>query len=94
MKNLTLLLLSVFVLSCGTTKTPTGQSTSSRKNPPPVLQLYRAAYTMENDLVHTKLDVRPDWSKMQLEGRATITLHPHFLPYGQPRPECPGNGHT
>jgi len=78
MKNFLLVLFALFIVSCSSTKTPTSQSAPSRKNPPPVQQLYRAAYTMENDLVHTRLDVRPDWNKMQLAGKATITLHPHF----------------
>ena len=41
---------------------------------------YRASYTMMNDLVHTKLEVKVDWTKRYLYGKATITLHPHFYP--------------
>ncbi len=33
-----------------------------------------------NDLVHTKLDVKPDFSKSYLYGKAWITLKPHFYP--------------
>ena len=33
-----------------------------------------------NDLVHTKLDVRFDYSKSYLYGKAWITLKPHFYP--------------
>jgi aminopeptidase N len=31
-----------------------------------------------NDLVHTKLDVKFDWEKRYLYGKAWITLKPHF----------------
>lgn len=31
-----------------------------------------------NDLMHTKLDVRPDFSKSWLYGKAWVTLRPHF----------------
>ena len=39
---------------------------------------YRAAVTKVNDLVHTKLDVRFDYDKSWMYGRAWVTLHPHF----------------
>src|SRR6185436_18756016 len=39
---------------------------------------YRESATKINDLVHTKLDVRPDFSKSWLYGKAWITLKPHF----------------
>ena len=43
-------------------------------------KVYRNAYTVFNDLVHTKLEVKVDWIKKYLYGKATITLHPHFYP--------------
>ncbi|RYY38828.1 MAG: M1 family peptidase [Chitinophagaceae bacterium] len=39
---------------------------------------YRATTEKINDLVHTKLDARFDFSKSQLKGKAWITLRPHF----------------
>src|SRR6185369_14997522 len=39
---------------------------------------YRATATRVNDLVHTKLDIKPDFSKSWLYGKAWITLKPHF----------------
>jgi aminopeptidase N len=39
---------------------------------------YRESATKINDLVHTKLDLRPDFSKAWLHGKAWITLKPHF----------------
>jgi len=39
---------------------------------------YRETATRINDLVHTKLDVKFDYSKSQMHGKAWITLKPHF----------------
>ena len=41
---------------------------------------YRETATKINDLVHTKLDVKPDFTKSWLYGKAWITLRPHFYP--------------
>ncbi|HZF99419.1 MAG TPA: M1 family metallopeptidase [Chitinophagales bacterium] len=38
----------------------------------------RGSYPLVNDLVHTKLDVRFDWDKERLMGKAWLTLAPHF----------------
>lgn len=43
-------------------------------------KIYRAEATKINDLVHTKLDVKFDYDKSNLYGKAWITLHPHFYP--------------
>ncbi len=42
--------------------------------------LYRASATRINDIIHTKLDVRFDWGKQYLFGKATITIKPYFYP--------------
>ena len=39
---------------------------------------YRGSATKINDLVHTKLEVKFDYAKSYLYGKAWITLHPHF----------------
>ncbi len=41
-------------------------------------KIYRATATRINDLVNTKLDVKFDYSKSWMYGKAWITLHPHF----------------
>lgn len=41
---------------------------------------YRATATKINNLVHTRLEVKPDFSKSWLYGKAWITLQPHFYP--------------
>jgi aminopeptidase N len=43
-------------------------------------KLYRETPTKINDLVHTRLDVKPDFSKSYLYGKAWLTLQPHFYP--------------
>ena len=44
------------------------------------LAIYRASFPHINDLVNTKLDVKFDYSKCYLYGKAWITLRPHFYP--------------
>ncbi|MEO7922572.1 MAG: M1 family aminopeptidase [Chitinophagaceae bacterium] len=41
-------------------------------------KVYQETATRINDLVHTKLEVKPDFSKSYLYGKAWITLRPHF----------------
>jgi aminopeptidase N len=41
---------------------------------------YRETATRVNDLVHTKLDVKFDYDNAYLNGKAWITLKPHFYP--------------
>ena len=46
----------------------------------PALEIYRASFPHINDLVHTKLSVRFDYTRSYLYGKAWITLQPHFYP--------------
>ncbi len=39
---------------------------------------YKAAKTILTDLIHTKLEIEPIWKTAELNGRATLTLKPHF----------------
>src|SRR5688500_18948383 len=41
---------------------------------------YRETPAKINNLVHTKLEVKPDFSKSYLYGKAWLTLKPHFYP--------------
>jgi aminopeptidase N len=41
---------------------------------------YRASATKVNDLTNTRLDVKFDYDKAYLYGKAWLTLHPHFYP--------------
>src|SRR4051812_13421426 len=45
-----------------------------------VSKTYRATADKINDLVHTKIDARFDYSKSYLNGKVWITLKPHFYP--------------
>ncbi|MEJ7684260.1 MAG: hypothetical protein WKG06_41695 [Segetibacter sp.] len=53
------------------------QKTDSVKQEP-WKKMYRAAATKINDLVNTRLDVKFDYNKAYMYGKAWITLHPHF----------------
>ena len=43
-------------------------------------KIYRESAPRINDLIHTRLEVKPDFSKSYLYGKAWITLKPHFYP--------------
>ncbi|MFN8322103.1 MAG: M1 family metallopeptidase [Chitinophagales bacterium] len=76
--------LLLLAASCSTTKKASTDSNSvsvdldtieviaSRENP------YRASAAKDFDLVHTKLEVGFDYAHQYLNGKATITLKPHF----------------
>ncbi|MEM6722510.1 MAG: M1 family aminopeptidase [Bacteroidota bacterium] len=44
------------------------------------LEPYADSYTRAHDLLHTSLDVRFDWDKQYVYGKATLTLKPYFYP--------------
>ncbi|HEV7621396.1 MAG TPA: M1 family metallopeptidase, partial [Flavisolibacter sp.] len=48
--------------------------------PKEVSKVYRASATKINDLVHTKLEAKFDYSHSRLNGKVWITLKPHFYP--------------
>jgi aminopeptidase N len=74
MKRLLIFLFSFSIISALTAQ----DSIQASKDP--ALLIYRAMYPHINDLVNTKLDVRFDYSKSYLYGKAWITLRPHFYP--------------
>ena len=41
---------------------------------------YNASKTIEHDLIHTKLEIKPDWKNQYLYGKASLTFKPHFYP--------------
>jgi aminopeptidase N len=47
------------------------------------LPKYNPTYTLRNNLIHTKLDLRFDWAKEQVLGKATLTLKPYFYPVAE-----------
>ena len=40
------------------------------------LAVHKPSYRLRNDLVHTKLDIKFDWSKERVTGKAELTLKP------------------
>jgi aminopeptidase N len=42
--------------------------------------VYQGSVSRTNDIIHTKLDVKFDWTKQYLNGNATITIKPYFYP--------------
>jgi aminopeptidase N len=71
-KSLFILLLTIFG-SAVVAQTEVPRDTSWKKQ-------YRETATKVNDLVHTKLDVKFDYDNAYLNGKAWITLKPHFYP--------------
>jgi aminopeptidase N len=79
MRHLIFLSALLIFISCS-------PSQKTATNPPPVKtrinipepEIYRGSYTRFHDLDHTRLEVKPDWEKSRLYGKATVTLHPHF----------------
>ncbi len=51
---------------------------------------YNPSYTRRNDLLHTALDVRFDWSKQYLQGKATLKIKPLFYPTDSLRLDAKG----
>src|SRR5436309_1480375 len=70
--------LCFVLLSCHTTKQTTEVSKPEEVTAAPEQAVYHGSETKINDLVHTKLEVKFNWQKQQMDGKATITLHPHF----------------
>jgi len=58
-------------------------ATVENKEIPNDLPTYNATQTRYNDLIHTKLEVRPIWSQKHLDGKATLTFKPWFKPVDQ-----------
>ncbi len=69
----------LFLFSFSTIFSSNAQDTA-RESKDPGLQIYRASFPHINDLVHTKLSVRFDYSRSYMYGKAWITLKPHFYP--------------
>jgi aminopeptidase N len=70
MKNLLIFIISI--VSIYTVKAQEKETTGAPAN------IYRQAYPKTNELVHTKLQVKFDFSKAWMYGKVWITLQPHF----------------
>ncbi|MBL4586234.1 MAG: M1 family peptidase [Flavobacteriales bacterium] len=52
--------------------------TETEESVPTEREVYREANTRTFNLIHTSLDVKFDWQKQQLKGKAQLTLVPYF----------------
>lgn len=69
------------------------KNSGSRKNPKALDEVvispqnpitsYKGSYLKLVDLIHTKLVVTPDFKQKQLNGKAELTLKPHFYPQNE-----------
>lgn len=79
---LLLLLIPMFLYSCKNTETvveaPRVYNLDTIRITPPKFVGYQETATKAFDLIHTRLDVRFDWEKQYLYGKANLTLSPWF----------------
>ncbi|MEL6865843.1 MAG: M1 family aminopeptidase [Bacteroidota bacterium] len=47
------------------------------------LPVYHPSYSLKSDLLHTKLELRFDWGKQHVMGKATLKLKPYFYAVDQ-----------
>lgn len=90
MKKSIFLVAVLLATACGTTKKEkqtsgnvypvTEQTTSTEIKPvdPTERPVFHASRTVLTDLINTKLELKPDWEKAYMYGKATITARPHF----------------
>jgi aminopeptidase N len=72
MKKIILLAITVLAgINSATAQVGASKDTSWKK-------VYRASPTIENDLIHTKLECRFDYDKSWMYGKVWITAKPHF----------------
>jgi len=87
-KSISLLFITVLFVSCNSlkkSKTASTEKSGKQTDTSATAQLaknieYRASATRVNDIINTKLDVRFDWQKQYLYGKATIVVKPYFYP--------------
>ncbi len=78
-------ILFLFLLNCDLQAQPARRAANDNwKN------IYRETAEKQSDLVHTKLDVKFDYTKKHLLGKAWITLKPHFYPTDSVRLDAKG----
>src|SRR6266498_1313635 len=83
MKKLSMFLLSIITSYLLIAQVGKQNDTSWKKQ-------YRETATKINDLVHTKLDAKFDFSKSYMYGKAWIRLKPHFYPTDSLRLDAKG----
>ena len=80
-KFLSVLICLISVFGCRTTPPPVQPVQSETvKKKSPVKSVYRGSYARKADIIHTRLNVTPDWKNRQLNGQAAIIFRPYFYP--------------
>jgi aminopeptidase N len=90
---LLILIVSIFIVSCNMFRPRPAEVRSGGMGNKELLQPmfpYRPSKTLLNDLLHTKLEVKFDWTKKQMSGKATLTLKPYI--YSQSKLELDAKG--
>ena len=75
--------LLVAALACNTSKKNTGSAGIPSEPDPVALSSkpnYQPSPTRVADIIHTRLEVRPDWQKRWLYGQAIVLVSPYFYP--------------
>ncbi|MGL5892050.1 MAG: hypothetical protein ACRC3B_19310, partial [Bacteroidia bacterium] len=76
--------LLVAALACNTSKKNTGSTGTPKNEPAPVAlsskPTYQPSPTRVADIIHTRIEVRPDWQKRWLYGQAIVLVTPYFYP--------------
>ncbi len=73
------LLAAGILLACSSTQKVTLDPVSVSELKPGV-KVYRATYTKDMDILHTRLELKPDWDSAFLHGKAYIDARPYFYP--------------
>lgn len=82
-KNIFILLGLSSLIACKTTEVitlPEQTIIVEDPNKVPIRPVYQASNTRTFDLLHTKLDVRFNWEKAHMYGKAELTFVPYFYP--------------
>src|ERR1035437_975775 len=90
------LLFSLFVFGCKSSQKTSASKKNSIKLDTVTIKsekekpISHGSETRSNDIIHTKLEVKFDWTKPYLYGKATITAKPYF--YSQNKIELDARG--
>jgi len=79
-KFLSIGFILILIYSCSTNKKGTKSSANKKNAPATSNSKYKPSSTIKNDLLHTKLELRFDWTKQQVLGVATLRFKPYFYP--------------
>jgi aminopeptidase N len=76
-----LFVIGAIIYSCGTKPPPAVEikpEVEEKVEYVPEKKNYRNSYTRRFNLIHTRLNIIPDWKKKEISGDVAIILRPHF----------------